>query len=289
MKGTALGRAFASGRGRAGLLLLTMVAALAIVGPWVSPHGPDHSDFVGGIGPDGGPLPPGAHHWLGTDHLFRDELCRLAYGARFSLLVSVAATGVSSVIAALVGTLAGWTAGSRLAFVDLAAMRLVDVLLSFPYLLLVMALGAALDRTGALTVLLVLGATGWLGTARIVRAKTMALRGEGYVEAARALGGTAPYLLRAHVAPNVAGTLLALSVASVASMILAESVLSYLAVGVEPPTATLGRMLQEGQAALTLRPRLVALPGAVILASVVGFGLVGEALREAFLSDDRRG
>ncbi len=284
-----LARALASGRGRAGLALLGAVVALALVGPWLSAYGPNHSDFAGGVDASGGPLGPSAAHLLGTDHLFRDELCRLAHGARFSLLVAVSATVVSSAIAALVGTLAGWTAGTRLGAIDHAAMRLVDVLLSFPYLLLVMAIGAALDRTGALTVLLVLGATGWLGTARIVRAKTMSLRGEGYVEAARALGGTAPYVLRAHVAPNVTGTLLALSVASVASMILAESVLSYLAVGVEPPTATLGRMLQEGQAALTVRPRLVALPGAVILASVVGFGLVGEALRDAFAAEDRRG
>lgn len=281
-------RALASGRGRAGLALLGAVALLACVGPWLSTHGPNHSDFAAGIAPDGGPVGPCRAHLLGTDHLFRDELSRLGHGARFSLFVAVTATLLSSLIAAVVGTVAGWTAGSRLAAIDHAAMRLVDVLLSFPYLLLVMAIGAALDRTGALTVLLVLGATGWLGTARIVRAKTMALRSEGYVEAARALGGTAPHVLRAHVAPNVAGTVLALSVASIASMILAESVLSYLAVGVEPPTATLGRMLQEGQAALTLRPRLVALPGAVILASVLGFGLVGEALRAAQASEDRR-
>lgn len=287
MTRAAVARALASPRGRAGLALLGAVVALACVGPWLSPHGPNHSDFAAGVAPGGGPVGPSAAHPLGTDHLFRDELSRLAHAARFSLLVAISATAVSSAIAALVGTLAGWTAGTRLGAVDHAAMRLVDVLLSFPYLLLVMAIGAALDRTGALTVLLVLGATGWLGTARIVRAKTMALRGEGYVEAARALGGTAPYVLRAHVAPNVAGTLFALSVASVASMILAESVLSYLAVGVEPPTATLGRMLQEGQAALTLRPRLVALPGAVILASVLGFGLIGEALRDASSSEDR--
>lgn len=160
-------------------------------------------------------------------------------------------------------------------------MRLVDVLLSFPYLLLVMAVGAALDGTSAATVLLVLGLTSWLGTARLIRAKTLVVREQGFVEAARALGQRTLPLLFRHIVPGVAGPLVVVSTVGMASMILAESVLSYLQVGVQPPTATWGRMLYEGQHSMTLQPRLVVAPGVAILLSVLGFNLLGEALRDA--------
>jgi peptide/nickel transport system permease protein len=159
-------------------------------------------------------------------------------------------------------------------------MRVVDVLLSFPYLLLVMAIGAALYRTSVATVLLVLGFTSWLGTARLVRAKTMQVRELGFVEASRALGQSTPRILISHVLPNVAGPLIVVATVSLSSMILAEAVLSYLQVGVQPPTATWGRMLFEGQTQVTLRPRLVIAPGACILLSVLGFNLLGDALRD---------
>jgi peptide/nickel transport system permease protein len=165
-------------------------------------------------------------------------------------------------------------------------MRLVDVLLSFPYLLLVMAVGAALDRTSVLTVLMVLGLTSWLGTARLVRAKTLQIRELGFVEAARALGQRTPVILLRHVLPNVAGPLIVIATVSLSSMILAEAVLSYLQVGVPPPTATWGRMLYEGQSAVTLRPRLVLAPGLCILMSVLGFNLLGDGLRDRL--DPRR-
>jgi ABC-type dipeptide/oligopeptide/nickel transport system permease subunit len=180
-----------------------------------------------------------------------------------------------------VGITAGYVAGTRMGWLDALLMRGVDVLLSFPYLLLVMAIGAALDRTSAGTVLLVLGLTSWLGTARLLRAKTMQIREIGYVEAARALGQRAPTILLRHVLPNVAGTLVVVSTASMASMILAESVLSYLQVGIQPPTATWGAMLYEGQRGFTVMPRLVVLPGVCILWSVLAFNLVGEGLRDA--------
>lgn len=279
----------ASRGARLGAALVLALALFALVGPILASHGPNHSDFDHGIGPDGGPSGPTAVHWLGTDGIFRDELARLAHGARLSLLIAVVATAIATGIGAAVGVVSGWTAGRGRGLVDGALMRLVDVLLSFPYLLLVMAIGAALDRTSVGTVLWVLGLTSWLGTARLVRAKTMQVREQGFIEAARALGQSTPIILLRHVLPNVAGTLVVVATMSMSTMILAESVLSYLQVGIQPPTATWGRMLYEGQTALTVQPRLVLAPGIAILTSVIGFNLLGEGLRDALdAAGDRR-
>jgi ABC-type dipeptide/oligopeptide/nickel transport system permease subunit len=165
--------------------------------------------------------------------------------------------------------------------VDGLLMRLVDVLLAFPFLLLVMAIGAAVEHTSAVTILLTLGVTGWLGTARVVRSKTLQVRSQEYVVAARALGQSTPTLLWKHVLPNVAGTLIVTSTVQVAQMIVADSVLSYLGVGIAPPTPTWGHMLFEGQDFYQAAPWLVAAPGAAILLAVWGFNMLGEGLRDA--------
>jgi ABC-type dipeptide/oligopeptide/nickel transport system permease subunit len=266
---------------RVGATLLTALIAFSLFGPLVASADPLTSDFVHGFTPEGMPSPPSAAHLLGTDSVFRDVLSRLAHGGRLSLLVAVLATVLSTFIGATVGVVAGTFAGTRHGWIDGALMRLVDVLLSFPYLLLVMAIGAALETTSVFTVLLVLGLTSWLSTARILRAKTLQLRELGYVEAARALGQTTPVIWIKHIVPNVAGPLIVVSTSSMASMILAESVLSYLSVGVQPPTATWGRMLAEGQRSFTAAPHLVLAPAIAILVAVLAFNLVGEGLRDA--------
>jgi ABC-type dipeptide/oligopeptide/nickel transport system permease subunit len=221
------------------------------------------------------------HHWLGTDTLFRDLLSRVLHGARISLLTALLATALSIAIGTAVGLLAGSTYGTRLHLIDSALMRAVDAGLSFPYLLLVMAIGAALDRTDLLSMVIVLGVTGWLGTSRVVRAKAIQIRQQEFVVAARALGQRPLKVVLHHVLPNLTGPLVVTASASVATMILAESVLSYLQVGVQPPTATWGRMLREGQGFLAADPRLVVVPAAAILMAVVGFNLLGEGLRDA--------
>lgn len=276
------GARFVRNRGAViGLVLVITQTLLALVGPALLSQDPNHSDFARGV-VDGLPAGPGWAHLLGTDALFRDELARLLHGARLSLGIAATATLLSSVIGALVGIVSGYLAGGRFGWIDALLMRLVDVLLSFPYLLLVMAIGAALEETSAFTVLAVLGLTSWLGTARLIRAKTLQVRELAFVEAARALGQRPWRILLMHLFPGVLGPLIVVSTMSMAGMILAESVLSYLQVGVQPPTATWGRMLYEGQHAVTLFPRLVLAPGLAILASVLGFNLVGEGLRDAF-------
>jgi len=170
--------------------------------------------------------------------------------------------------------------------IDGALMRAVDIGLAFPFLLLVMAVGAALGKASPVTVACVLGLTGWLGTARVVRAKTMQVRSLDFVLAARAIGRSTPGILWGHVLPNVSGLLLAVATVSVAQMILIESALAYLGVGVPPPSPTWGRMILEGQDYLLAGPWMVAAPATAIVIATIGFHLLGEGLRDAL--DARR-
>jgi ABC-type dipeptide/oligopeptide/nickel transport system permease subunit len=261
------------------------LALFAGVFPMLSSHDPGASDFVRGVSPTGGPVGPGPVFLLGADRIFRDELVRLAYGARLSLVIALAATALSSLLGGVVGIASGYFGGRT----DAVLMRVVDIGLAFPFLLLVMAVGAALGRTTPTTILLVLGLTGWLGAARIVRARTMVVRTTDFVEASRALGQTTPRILLLHVVPNVAGPIVVLATLSVAQMIVAESVLSYLGAGIAPPTPTWGHMLFEGQDLAMVAPWTLVAPGAAILLSVLGFNLVGEGLRDALDPQEVRG
>ncbi len=275
-------RRFKSNRGAVfGVVLVALLAVFAILAPALSGHNPNASDFQNGVGAAGRPIGPSGAHWLGVDNLFRDLLSRLAHGARVSLLIAFIATAISITVGAFVGLASGYAEGSRLQAIDTALMRFVDIGLSFPYLLLVMAIGAAVGEVTITTILLVLGLTSWFGTARVIRSKTIQVRSLDFIVASRALGqSTVPILLR-HILPNVAGPLIVIASASVAQMIIAESVLSYLQVGLPPPTATWGRMLYEGQRMVAVAPRLVVAPGLLIFVAVIGFNLVGEGLRDA--------
>jgi ABC-type dipeptide/oligopeptide/nickel transport system permease subunit len=319
-------RLLRSSSARSGALIVAALLAFAILGPALSPHGPNDSDFVHGVSVDLSPTGPCALFPLGADRLYRDVLARLSSGARLSLLIASAATLISATIGTIIGVLSGWLEGSPvrapwlaiagaggalaalalgrpltacLAFgagcvvalatgkkgplvdIDGALMRLVDVLLAFPFLLLLMAIGAALQRTTVLTLLLTLGATGWLGIARLLRARTMQVRSLDYVVASRALGESTPGILLKHVLPNVVGPLIVAATFLIAQMIVADSILSYLGVGLSPPAATWGRMLLEGQDEYLTAPRLVIVPAVAIMLAVWGFNLLGEGLRDA--------
>ncbi|MCC6216665.1 MAG: ABC transporter permease [Polyangiaceae bacterium] len=275
-------RRFQRNRGAVvGLVIVAGLLAFAAIGPLLAGHDPNTSDFAAARDGLGGPGGPSRAHPLGLDPLFRDLASRLAHGARVSLLVGLVATAVSVSVGAVVGMVSGWAADGRAGFVDSALMRLVDVGLSFPYLLLVMAIGTALGDVTIVTILLVLGLTSWFGTARIVRSKTLQVRSLDFVVASRALGQPSWAVLLRHVLPNVAGPLIVIASASVAQMIIAESVLAYLQVGLPPPTATWGRMLQEGQRYYTVAPRLAVAPGLCIFLGVLGFNLLGEGVRDA--------
>jgi len=260
--------------------IIVALVSFAALGPLFAHHGPLQSDFVRGVSSTGAPVGPNADFPLGADRMFRDELARLAVAGRLSLFIAVAATSIASALGAAVGIVAGWYEGSRVP-IDGALMRFADVMLAFPFLMLVMAIGAALDRTSAVTILVTLGATSWLGIARVLRAKTMQVRALEYIEASRALGQSAPRIMTRHVLPNVAGPLIVTATVMVAQMIVADSVLSYLGVGIAPPAPTWGRMLFESQDDVLSSPWLFAAPATAILLAVWGFNMLGEGLRDA--------
>jgi ABC-type dipeptide/oligopeptide/nickel transport system permease subunit len=271
-------RPFANRGATIGLAIVVAIVLFALAGPWFASHDPYESDLVRGLTKENLPVGPSGEFILGTDLLFRDLFARLAVGARVSLLIGLASTAIAVAVGSLVGVLAGWFEGS---IIDTLLMRIVDVGLAFPFLLIVMALGAALERTTATTIFLTLGLTGWLGVARIVRAKTLQIRHLDFVTAARALGQPAERIVVRHVLPNIAGPILVIATVSVAQMILAESVLSYLGAGIAPPTPTWGHMLFEGQDYLGAAPWISVAPGVAILLAVLGFNLLGEGLRDA--------
>jgi ABC-type dipeptide/oligopeptide/nickel transport system permease subunit len=262
----------------AGAAIVVLLALFALIGPAMAPHGPLDSDFSRGVSAEGLPVGPNPTFPLGADRLFRDVLARLAYAGRLSLAISLSATAMATAIGALVGIVAGWHAGGR---VDGLLMRFVDVMLAFPFLLLVMAIGAALERTSAFTILATLGATSWLGIARILRAKTIQVRSREYILASRALGQSTARIMAKHVLPNVSGPLIVSATMLVAQMVMADSVLSYLGVGISPPTPTWGRMLFEGQDYYAAAPWIVIAPGLAIMLAVWGFNMLGEGLRDA--------
>ncbi|MGK3993982.1 ABC transporter substrate-binding protein [Sorangium sp. So ce1024] len=264
-----------------GLAIVALLALFAAAGPAVVGHDPNASDFSLSRDAFGAPPGPSAAHWLGTDQLFRDVLARLAHGARLSLGVALASTAIATGLGALVGVAAGMASGTRAAALDGALLRIIDVILALPYLLLVTAIGVAVGSAGVGTIVLVLGLTGWTWVARVVRIKTLELAQRDFVTSARALGAGTLHIVRRHILPNVGGTLLAVATICAGQMILAEGTLSYLGVGVQPPTATWGRMLHEAVPYLGVKPLLVAAPGFFIVVTVLGFHRASEGLREA--------
>jgi len=264
----------------AGLVLVVAVTVLGILGPWLAPYDPveQFTDalLLGNGLPTGPRAAPG--HWLGGDPLARDELSRLLSGARVSMLVAYIATTIAVLIGVSLGLISGYVGGR----VDSALMRFVDVVLSMPFLLLAIVMQRVWDAPGIWTICIVLGVLSWTTLARVTRAKTMEARELDYVQAARALGLRHSRILARHVLPNVAGPIIAIATILVARMIIAESALSFLGLGVRPPTASWGSMLNDSQSLLLGVPRLTLYPAVLISMAVFGFNLFGEGLRDAF-------
>lgn len=270
----------------AGAVLVLILAIAALMASGLDRHTPYGKNSSTGLTELGAPKPPSGEFPLGTDMLGRCVAARLYHGARLSLQVALLAT----LIAALLGVVAGLAAGFLGGGVDAALMRIVDLILAFPFLLLSIALAAALRGSGAAgttTVLCVLGIVGWTSMARVVRGKVLTLREMEFVQAARALGAPAHRVLARHILPNVVGPVVVMTTISVAQMILAESTLSYLGLGAAPPEPSWGRMLYEGQPYLRGAPWLVFAPGAAVLVAVLGFNLLGDGLRDALDPKER--
>lgn len=260
-----------------GLSIVALALVLSVFAPLLAPHDPNEPFGALTVTPAGIPIGPSRMFPLGADPLGRCVLSRLLYGGRVSLAVAFASTAILAVVGTVVGVLSGYFRGKT----DTVLMRGVDVLMSFPFLLVVMAVNKAVARPGIWVMFLILGLLSWTGVARQVRARTLQLRELDYVTAARALGATHERILFRHLLPNLASLVTVLASSVIGSMIMSESVLSYLGVGVVPPTASWGSMLQDGEALLRTAPRLTLVPGLAILVTVVGFNLLGEGLRDA--------
>lgn len=256
------------------LAVLAAVALLAVFGPLASPWDFASLDWHHLAQPPGGL----AQHWFGTDRLGRDLYVRSLDGVRTSLLISVVASAVSLVIGLAWGAVAGF-AGGR---VDGWMMRFVDVLLSLPYLFVVIILTTLFTR-GSLPVLLVgLSAVGWLTTARIVRGQTLALKQRDFILAARASGLSPLAILRRHIVPNVLGPVLVYATLVIPQMILIESFLSFLGLGVQEPRASLGNLIFVGAQEMESGPWMLLVPAAFLVVLLVSLNLLGDGMRDAF-------
>jgi peptide/nickel transport system permease protein len=256
-----------------GAALVLLFVAAALLAPWLAPHDP-LQQFANGLTETGAPRPPGGAYPLGTDDYGRDLLSRLLFGARQSLFIGVTATLIAISVGALLGLTAGYFGG----IVEAGIMRLTDVVMAFPVLLLAIALVAVL-RPSLGSVLLVVGLVNWTPVARVVRGETLAAREALFVEAARALGASHARIVVRHILPQIAPTLLVLASLSVATTILLDAGLSYLGVGVPPPAPSWGAMLTGGQSYYRTAPWLAFWPGLAILLAVGGFNLLAFGLQ----------
>jgi len=221
-------------------------------------------------------LPPSMAHPFGTDDLGREVFVRMLYGARISLLVGFVAVGISTVIGIILGALAGYY-GS---WVDALVMRFVDIMLCFPTFFLILAVIAFLDPS-IWNIMIVIGLTSWMGVARLIRAEFLSLRQRDFVLAAQALGASDLRLIFRHILPNAMSPVLVSATLGVAGAILTESALSFLGIGVQPPTPSWGNMLIIGKQTLGIAWWLSVIPGLAILITVLGYNLLGEGVRDA--------
>lgn len=220
--------------------------------------------------------PPSAEHWLGTDQLGRDQLSRLLYGGRISLAIGFSATAVSMTIGIAIGLIAGFFGG----FVDDFIMWFINTLQSIPFLFLLLII-VALFAPDPIWFVLILGFLGWMGTSRLVRGEVFSLRERDYVTAAKALGASRITLMIRHVLPNAIPIVIVITMIDVGAVILVESALSFLGLGVQPPTATWGNMLSNAQSYFHLGTHLVIYPGLLITVTVLCLYLLGDGLRDA--------
>jgi peptide/nickel transport system permease protein len=255
-----------------GLITIAVFFLASLFAPAIAPYDPDQVNPIARHLP---PLSPG--HLLGTDEIGRDVLSRLLYAGRVSLTVGFAAMVVTILVGSLVGLCSAYYGGKT----DVILMRLTDVFLSFPtiYLLLVLA---AFVRPSALTITLIVGLTAWMEVARIVRAQFLTLKEQEFVTAARAMGSTAPRIMLRELLPNGVGPIIVAATLQVAAAILAESYISFLGYGIQPPQASWGIMLNNAQEFFTRAPWLAVFPGVAITLAVLAFNFVGDGLRDAF-------
>ena len=257
-----------------GLFVILVIVGAAILAPWIVPFAPDDQMFDG-LTLEGAPLPPDAKFWMGTDTLGRDLFSRLVYGARTSLIIGIVANGVAVLIGTFFGVVAGFAGG----WVGSAMMRFTDLMMAFPALLLAIVL-AAIFKPSLWIVALVIAMVNWVQIARIVYTETRSIAERDFIEAEWGLGASRSRILFRHVLPHLLSTIIVWGTLGIATTVLLEATLSYLGIGVQPPTASWGNIIFENQTYFTSAPWLVFIPGAAIILLALAFNLVGDALRD---------
>ena len=254
----------------AGSVIVLFLFCVSLLAPWIAPYDPNAIDLKNVL------APPSGGHPFGTDQLGRDVLSRMVLGAGISLKVGFVATG----IAILIGTVLGALAGYYGRWADALIMRFVDVMLCFPTFFLILAVIAILEPS-IWNIMVVIGLTGWMGVTRLVRADFMALRERDFVQAARAAGAGDLRIIFRHILPNAMASVLVTATLGVAGAILTESALSFLGIGVQPPTPSWGNILTAGKDNIDIAWWLSLYPGLAILITVLGYNLLGEGIRDA--------
>ena len=253
-----------------GLILIALFLLCALFAPWLAPHDPAQLDLTGRL------LPPSLSHWFGTDELGRDIFSRILFGARISMVVAVSVVGLGLALGLVAGCVAGFYGGWADTILNL---YLTNAFLALPGILLAIAFVAFLGP-GLGNVILALAISGWVGYARLVRGQVMAVKEREFVEAARALGASDLRLLTRHILPNILQPLIVQAAIGMAGAVLAEATLSFLGLGVPPPAASWGAMLNDARSHLFDSPHLVFFPATAVMLCVLSFNFVGDALRD---------
>ncbi len=253
-----------------GLIIVLALFLVSALTPLLAPYDPSAIDV------DNILASPSAAHLFGTDELGRDVFTRMLFGAGISLKVGFVAVGIATLIGVLLGAVSGYYGG----WVDIVVMRFVDIMLCFPSFFLILAVIAFLEPS-IFNIMAVIGLTSWMGITRLVRAEFLSLKERDFVLAARAMGASAPRIIFIHILPNAMAPVLVSATLGIASAVLVESALSFLGIGVQPPTPSWGNILTQGQSTLGVAWWLSFYPGMAILVTVLGYNLLGEGIRDA--------
>ena len=254
----------------AGVVLVAVFVLCALLAPWIAPQDPAHIDLPARL------MGPSASHWFGTDELGRDILSRIIYGARISMLVGGCVVAASLTLGLIFGSIAGYYGGLTDRLLNVIVM---NAFMSFPGILLAIAFVAFLGP-GIFNLIFALSLGGWVGYARLVRAQVLAVREREFVEAARALGSSDARIIARHIWPNIIQPVIVQAAIGMAGAILAEATMSFLGLGVPPPTASWGTMLNDARSHLFDSPHLVLFPAAAVMLAVLSFNFIGDGLRD---------
>ena len=254
----------------AGSCVVVMLLVVSLLAPWIAPYDPNEINLKMVLSP------PSASHLCGTDQLGRDVLSRMIWGARISLKVGFVATGIAILIGAVLGAVAGYYGR----WIDAVTMRFVDIMLCFPTFFLILAVIALLEPS-IWNIMIIIGLTGWMGITRLVRADFISLKERDFVLAARAIGASDSRIIFIHILPNAMASVVVAATLGVAGAILTESALSFLGIGVQPPTPSWGNILTAGKDNIDIAWWLSLYPGLAILITVLGYNLLGEGIRDS--------